>query len=164
MKTKVNELDVCVVNRVNASALYVHWSFSDAIQEMVEKMYQKKWNDLSFSLCIYDVTGLSVTFDGHQSKRHTLLEVYSNQTEAFLKDMDTNCTYVVDVGVYEHHFFALIRSSRVQLGTSIEPKQLDQTKWSWSENAPQTDYVHDDCFSTYSYYTNEWNKVNQSDE
>ncbi|TYR82408.1 DUF4912 domain-containing protein [Priestia megaterium] len=158
----IEELDACMASRINSTTIYVHWTFSKAIKNMIEKLFFTPWDKLDLVLCVYDVTGLY--FNGHESNRYVFFPINPIQTSLFIEKLDSNCTYIIDIGIHSEHgsFFALNRSNRVNLNQQSCSSNKSELDWI---TAPLTSMnLESDSFSTYSYYSNDLDKVKKQYE
>ncbi|MCJ7990782.1 DUF4912 domain-containing protein [Priestia sp. OVS21] len=95
----IQNLNVCIATQLDSSRIYVHWSFSEHIREMVESMFSTRWEELNLAMCTYDITGLH--FNGHESNRYYMKGLTPKQDFMFMNSLESERTYVIDIGIQD---------------------------------------------------------------
>ena len=159
----IQNLNVCIATQLDSSRIYVHWSFSDHIREMVERMFSTRWEELNLAMCTYDITGLH--FNGHESNRYYMKGLTPKQDFIFMNSLESERTYVIDIGIQdkEGSFFSLLRSNPVYL-MKEQHEQVNVTSLSWMYEPVKVHQGVQNEFSTYSLYSNDLEQVKKQYE
>lgn len=159
----IQNLNVCIATQLDSSRIYVHWSFSEHIREMVESMFSTRWKELNLAMCTYDITGLH--FNGHESNRYYMKGLTPKQDFMFMNSLESERTYVIDIGIQdkEGSFFSLLRSNPVYL-MKEQHEQVNVTSLSWMYEPVKVHQGVQNEFSTYSLYSNDLEQVKKQYE
>ncbi|MED4004346.1 DUF4912 domain-containing protein [Priestia aryabhattai] len=159
----IQNLNVCIATQLDSSRIYVHWSFSEHIREMVEIMFSTRWEELNLAMCTYDITGLH--FNGHESNRYYMKGLTPKQAFIFMNSLESERTYVIDIGIQdkEGSFFSLLRSNPVYL-MKEQHEQVNVTSLSWMYEPVKVHQGVQNEFSTYSLYSNDLEQVKKQYE
>ncbi len=146
------KLDRIVALPQNPLCIYAYWDIQSTTQHMISHQFTKPWRELRKKLRVYDVSDLQ--FNGHNSHRFFDIQLPEMTNNWFIRNLEENRTYIVDVGVGSEHcdFFTIVRSNPIETPRS-GPSQgrHEEPVKRWQSGDLETPEWHEQ-FSTYSVY------------
>jgi hypothetical protein len=146
------EIDRVVSLPQNPHCLYAYWDIQSTTQHMISHQLSKPWPELTKKLRVYDVSDL--LFNGHNSHRFFDIYLPEMTNDWFIRDLEENRTYIVDVGVSSDccDFFTIVRSEPVETPRTAHSSGRHEgpvKKWQ-SGNQQSPEWCEQ--FLTYSVY------------
>lgn len=146
------ELDRIVALPQSPHCLYAYWDIQSTTQHMTSHHMSKPWPELTKKLRVYDVSDLH--FNGQNSHRFFDIHLPEMTNDWFIRDLQENRTYIVDIGVSSERcdFFTIVRSTPVETPrTSNSSGRHEEPVKKWqSGDQPSPEWCEQ--FSTYSVY------------
>lgn len=111
------------------ATLYAYWDITDARKRMVERFCNRRWEQLTKVLRIYDVNSLE--FSGDNANAWWDVELSERSDHGFVGGMRPDCAYCMDYGIRRPEdgaFMAILRSNSVMLPRNAEVTEPDRAR------------------------------------
>lgn len=145
--------DECTIIAQGPTVIYAYWDISLDLEKMVEHQCRTSWAKLRKVVRVYDVT--MILFNGHNAHRYFDIGLPEMTNNWFVRDLEPNCTYVIDVGVESKQgtFLSLLRSNPIDTPRRIgeDNNYHVDAVMNW-KNGHVDEPQWLEHFSTYSYY------------
>ncbi len=147
------KIDECILMVQSPEILYCYWELSVRKKDLLQHHLNGKWNKFHKKLRLYDIT--DIYFNGHNAHKYADYLICEQCNEYFLKNLHSNRTYCVDIGVEtkDGSFFSLLRSNPIDTprSTQSEVGHMINSVSNWKEGQyKEPEWL--EGFSSYTYY------------